>query len=217
MFRALLYKELRETLWIGGLALLAYLNLVSGRIGVGVLPWSSRGDSQIPFASNSFLLTFAVISSFLAISLGFRQSLGESLRGTWSFLLHRPVTARRLMAAKLATGMLVYLSCAALPILLYAWWAATPGHHASPFEWSMTLWSWQAWLSCTAVYLGAFLSGIRSARWYGSRLCPLLGMGLVLVAIQALPWWWWLGTTALLLLDACLIACILAVAQTRDY
>ena len=39
--------------------------------------------------------------------------------------------------------------CTAVPILVYGCWAATPGTHAIPFEWSMTVPIWGGWLAMT--------------------------------------------------------------------
>lgn len=217
MWTAMLIKELRETLWIAALALLAYLAFVTGAMGLPLLPWPVALRGEVPFAGGAFLYSFCLVSVPLVIALGFRQATAESVRGTWLFLLHRPAERWQLIAVKLATGVAVYLICAATPILLFAWWAATPGTHASPFEWSMTVTSWQAWAACTAVYFAAFLAGIRPARWWGSRLFPLLAAGLLVVLTQVPPLWEWARPSAVLLLDAWLIACILDVARTRDY
>lgn len=116
------------------------------------------------------------------------------------------------MGAKLSAGLGLYLVTAAMPILLYAGWAATPGTHASPFEWSMTLGAWQIWLAITGFYLAAFLVGIRPARWIGSRLLPLVGVG-VLVVILAVNRW----LIGIFILDACLVSAIFFVACSRDY
>ena len=97
-----------------------------------------------------------------------------------------------------------------------AWYPCSP-------EWSMTWSSWQAWFSMTPIYLGAFLVGMRPARWFGSRLLPLVGVGLLAYVIAQLMsellaiTWWILGVTAIVVLDAWLIACVFYVARTRDY
>jgi hypothetical protein len=67
------------------------------------------------------------------------------------------------------------------------------------------------------VYLGAFASGIRPARWFGSRLLPLLAVGLPAVLAVAVPYWWLVGLPLLLLTAAVLVIEILGVAATRDY
>src|SRR6185503_13555355 len=108
------------------------------------------------------------------VALGFKQSLGDLLGDAQLFLLHRPLSRRRIYATKILVGLSVYLVCGVVPILIYAAWAALPGTHASPFAWSMTSPSWVIWLVLTAVYLGALLSGVRPAAWFGTRLAPLV-------------------------------------------
>ena len=110
----------------------------------------------------------------LAIALGLKQSAWEVGEGTYYFLLHRPATRRFIFGTKLAVGAGFVLIVGGLLVLLYAMWAATPGNVATPFYWSMTGPRWQLWLCMPLLYLGAFLSGIRPARWFGTRLMPLV-------------------------------------------
>jgi hypothetical protein len=51
-------------------------------------------------------------------------------------------------------------------------WAVSEGLHSSPFEWERAAPTLFGWAASTAVYLAAFLMGIREARWFGSRLWP---------------------------------------------
>jgi hypothetical protein len=230
MTRALLYKELRETLPIAavGLACLVFIaldameysplpNLLGGRY-VGVIPFLSHMDQ--------FFGRFAVAAGAFAIALGFWHSLGDFWGEAHLFLLHRPVNRRKIYVTKLFVGIVTYLLCAAAPILLYALWAATPGTHASPFDWSMTLQSWSAWFAAATVYLGAFLAGLRPAAWLGTRLVPLFAAGGVLGLAELIA----LAATAiggdtfailspllLLLADISLIAGILTTADSRDF
>jgi hypothetical protein len=213
----MLYKELRETVWIALLGALVHAYFLLGFMQVELLPIRISTRSQVPFVTDSFLGSFAMVAVAMAVAMGFRQTLTESSRGTWLFLLHRPAERWQLLAMKLLTGLALCLITSALPVLIYAWWAATPGTHASPFEWSMTLWSWQGVASVTGAYLAAFLSGIRPGRWFGTRLAPLVGAGLILIGIQFVPYWWVLGLGAILLVDAWLVGTILFVARTRDY
>jgi hypothetical protein len=40
------------------------------------------------------------------------------------------------------------------------------------------------------LYIGAFLSGIRPGRWFGTRLVPLAAaIGSAVIAVQS-PWFW---------------------------
>jgi hypothetical protein len=220
MLKALWYKELRETLGIALAALLAYLAFVAHYTGYAVLPfWVLSRDGWIPFLEGQFTSAFCFVSVCFAIGLGLRQTAFESGRGTWPFLLHRPMSLRRLIGAKLAAGLGVYLVCGAIPILIYAAWAATPGTHASPFQWWMTVPVWKAWIAIIVVYLGAFLAGIRPGRWIGTRLLPLPTAGLLAALAGAAPWRCLLGIPPLLLVlvCGCLVSFILFVARARDY
>ena len=118
------------------------------------------------------------------MALGLRQTVVESRRGTWLFLLHRPASLWRVLAAKLAVGGGLYLVCGAVAILSYAAWAAMPGKHASPFLWWMTARAWKAWGVIAIVYLAAFLAGIRPARWFGTRLLPLAAGGVLALLLM---------------------------------
>lgn len=222
MLKTLAQKELRETGLIALAALVVYGYLVGTCMGFRLMPYFYLpgfypDERVIPFLGGGFHGTFVLVSVGLAIALGLRQSLGESVRDTFVLLLHRPVRWERLIAVKLLTGAALYSACAALPILVYAWWAATPRTHASPFSWSMTLPAWQAWVSLTAVYLGAFLSAIRPGRWIGTRLLPLAAAGALAWRIQALPLWWVWGLGAVAVMNVVLTANILFVARNRDY
>ena len=152
---------------------------------------------------------------------GLWQTMWESGRGTFLFLLHRPLAREKLLGVKLLTGAAACLFVATFPVAWYAIWAATPGTHASPFTWSMTAWSWLWAVELPLLYLGAFLSGLRPARLFGSRFAPLAaGIALVLFAellSSQLSAWWPAILLATLLVDACYALSILHVAATRDY
>ncbi|MGO8750956.1 MAG: hypothetical protein ACLQNE_33840 [Thermoguttaceae bacterium] len=235
MFSAMLRKEVRETMLLGMLALIVYACLLMTGMGLHVNPFESALPScftetfdNLPFlngADDSFLCGVAYVSAVLAVALGFRQTLGESIQGTYVFLLHRPASRGRLIGLKLLSGAGVYLVCSAIPILAYAAWAATPGTHAGPFFWSMTLPAWGTWWAITPLYLGAFLSRIRPAPWYRSRLAPLVAAG---AAVSGLLWNEQMscfvaggsstvGVVAILVVDAVLVAGIVHTARNRDY
>ena len=96
-------------------------------------------------------------------------------------------------------------------------WAATPGTHAGPFEWSMTWPAFLVWLLLPLFYLGAFASGIRPARWYGSRLLPLLAVGIPAWLLAILAKWWLIAAPLLLLVTLVLLSNILWEAAKRDF
>jgi len=218
MTRALVYKEFREILPIAGLALLALLFVASNSTDFqfvrGLL--NDRQDG-IPFVSDAFGSRLAIVAGSFAVALGFWQTLGDFHRDAQLFLLHRPITRRKFYSVKLATGLCVYLACTGLAILLYAIWAATPGNHASPFNWSMTLPAWGTCLSVTCLYLAAALSGIYPAAWLGTRLAPLAAVGAICFICSVLP----LPATAMLAavaaVDIAVMVAILHVVRTRDF
>lgn len=231
MVKALMLKELREVRGIAVLALLIYAFLLTYAI-TPTLWWDYVPVARmweygrpsltlLPFIEDSFTPGFVVASAVLAVVLGLWQSTGETKRGTFAFLLHRPATRRQVIGMKLSVGVTVYLLCAAIPLLAYTFWAATPGTHAGPFEWSMSWPAWTRWWATTLVYSGAFLTGIRPARWYGTRFLPLVvavvgfavSSGIALNVPQAMPW---VGL-AVLAADIWLISAILFVTQTRDF
>ena len=217
MRRALAIKELRDTAGIVLGAVFFHAMFVVSAMGLPVWPWWWRHDFLIPFVNDQFLAYYVVVSGCLAAALGLRQSAFETVFGTEQFLLHRPLTREWLIGTKLLVGGCLYLIVAAVPILVYAWWAATPGTHASPFEWSMTATAWKVWLTTTVLYLGGFLSGIRPGRWQGTRLLPLVAaIGLVYVLV-AIPWLWGWCLLAVVLIDGLLVTTIFHVARTRDF
>ncbi len=218
MYRALFEKELRESLPLVALALAAYVYSLLGLTGT-VLPGyeSARFSVPVPFASFDFGFPFVTISLAFLLSLAARQTHWDLGRNTSQLLLQLPIERGQVLAVKLGFGLGIYLVMSGLTLLIYAVWAWLPGHHASPFRWGMTSTAWQAWLSLTAVYLAAFLSGLRPARWFGTRLLPLVGGATLVFLMQFLPWWWPYGALGIVLLDVLLAQAILVTAEVRDY
>lgn len=220
MFKAFAVKEFREIRGIVLLALAAFIYLVAAAEEPRLWPGISR-RAPVPFVHDGFLQFFIFISASLAIGLGLRQTLGESIGGTYPFLFHRPATRRWLVGTKLLLGLAAYLICAVIPILAHGLWAATPGAHASPFEWAMTVPAWELWFGMTLLYLGAFLTGVRPARWYRSRVLPLAAAGLIVAYTMAFLVFtmgaYWGECLIVLVIDVWLVAMILFVVETRDY
>jgi hypothetical protein len=152
----------------------------------------------------------------LAIALGMRQTAWELGQGTYYFLLHRPVSRYRVFISKLAVGLISVLVSSLVLITIYAWWAATPGHVAAPFDWSMTFPAWQNWIALPLLYLGAFLSGIRPGKWFGSRLLPLAAAILVAMLATSVPWIW-LTLAIVLAASALFVVGIIYYVRRRDY
>jgi hypothetical protein len=226
MVHAIVTKELREIRLLASLALALYVVYLCKLTGHwssllnGILGWAPglrQNPPEVPFVNDGFITVYGFIGAALALALGFRQSAWEPSQGTALYLLHRPLHRRTIFLTKLLTGLGVQLACTFLPIVVYASWAVTPGTHAGPFEWSMTGPMLRLWLTLPLVYLGAFASGLRPARWFGSRLLPLVAVVLPVALFQMLPHWWLIAFPALLLTALALISVILLEAETRDY
>jgi hypothetical protein len=225
MLLALVRKELREAWLFAALALavyFVYLSRLTGTWGpplislIGWIPGLKLEQPDVPFVEDNFLSMLFYIGAALAIALGFRQSAWEPSQGTAPVLLHLPLSRQRIFLTKLATGLAIQLCCTLLPILIYAGWAATPGTHAGPFEWSMTGPAFRVWLLIPLAYLGAFASGIRPARWFGTRLFPLLAAATGAI-LYIVPHWWLIAFPLLLIVAAVFVSDILWEAETRDY
>jgi len=217
MLTGLALKELREIVWIAVAAMVVYFLILVAATGIGLAersPWSEA--HKLPF-NVEITMNFVLVGACLAVGLGLRQTVGESARGTFQFLLNRPASRRALIGTKLLVGGGVYLVLAVAPLLLYAWWAATPGTHASPFRWWMTVLAWQGWLGGSLLYLGAFLAGLRPGRWHGTRLLPLVAAAGLTGLCTFFPWSWAIDAPLVVLLDALLVANIFYVARTRDF
>lgn len=180
---AFVKKELRELAGIVALALLAQLLIVlwqSGYASTELLPDSQVSRTVFPFVTCSFQEFFLGIQSCLALALGFRQTVWEHTQGTFLLLLHRPMDWQRIVRHKLLSGWLVLAIAGALPILLYVLVVTGLRPALAPFEWSLTWPCWRIIALSMALYLAAFVSGLRAGRWFGTRLLPMIGASILL-------------------------------------
>ena len=225
MWKALFVKELRQSLWILLPTLAAYAVFILEVTRVSILPSIISGmrgygygpnTHEIPFVADQIPTIFVIITGLFATALGLWQAMGESFRGTYGMLLHLPLSRRKSIGFKLVWGAACVLGCGATVLLVLGLWAATPGTHASPFEWSMTWSSWWMLAVLPILYFGAFLSGVRPAHWYGTRLFPLLVAGLVVAFLAGSPWPW-LNATVWPLSVGGLLWAIDASVDERDF
>ena len=228
MFRAIALKELRETWTFAALGVALFAGLVCNQVGkwspllsylLGWIPGLKpcACPSVFPFLYDSFQTPYTFVAAGLAIVLGLRQSAWEPSQGTSHYLLHLPLSRSNIFLSKLLVGGGMLLGCLLLPLVAYGAWASTPGTHPAPFAWSMARPVFQIWLTMPLLYLGAFLTGIRPALWYGSRLLPLVAVAPCAFFLQYVPDWWLLGLPLLVLVGALLTSVILLEAAERDY
>jgi len=196
MLKALAIKELRESALVLAAGTLAMAWTVGYVSGYSILPtWIAyplgfygRGGG-VPFISTGFVYYSVVCMGGLAIGLGLKQSAWEDMQKTYYFLLHRPISRREIFVTKLVVGIVAIVAIYTIAILIHGWWGATPGTHGGPFEWSMSLGAWRQGLVFPLLYLGAFVSGLRRANWFGTRLAPLVAAIIWSVLIAAVPFW----------------------------
>lgn len=217
MFKAIAIKELRELAGIVAVGVIALAYMLAMYTGAPLFPLSSGiPTSGVPFVTDTFTYVFGLVVGALGVALGLKQTVVEGRHGLYYFLLHRPVSRRFIFGAKMAIGGGLLLTAGAGTILLYAFWAATPGKSATPFAWSMTEPAWM-FLWCIGIaYLGAFLSGLRPARWFGTRLLPLVA-ALVLAPLALTLPWWWLRLTLIAGIASWIVVAIYFYAEQRDY
>jgi hypothetical protein len=240
MLKALAWKEIRELLPLAALALLAQIYLITsatgtiwGSVSNWVSPLTASANIQsdaIPFVDSRYgqqmsaAKFLCVVAAAAGMCFGLWQTMWEANNGTFLFLLHRPMGRQRILEVKLLVGAIACLLVGGLPLLYYTLWAAAPATHASPFLWALTTSAWLLFLEVPLVYLGAFLSGLRPGRWFGSRFLPLFAAIGILYAMRYLPSvtpdvapWEFVAVGVVLLLDLAFVVVILSVARSRDF
>lgn len=219
MLRALILKELRESLPLVALAaaLVAYslTQLWCIRL-LSLFLIYDGAPNKVPFVEDNLWTALVMIGWLLAVTLGVKQTHWEEVNGTYRYLLDRPIERRRIFMTKFVVGVALVAGLMALMILAHGLWAATPGHHPSPFYWSMTVPAWHAWFVLPVLYAAAFLSGIRPGRWFGTKLLPLAG-GVLIATILTAQLWPWIALVGSALFTSFYVSTAINVSQNRDY
>ncbi len=196
--KGVFWKELREGLRVGVLALLVLGGLLFGESVAyrGVLKLVALGqisaphDSLQPLAGSTLRVQTVFFCAIFAAVLGWLQVFPEQWRGLWSFLRHRPMSSSGLFAAKVMAGLCLYSLVVALPFLCFTAWVWAPGNVAAPFEGRLLLPLVVFGLGGIPWYFAGMLTGLRQARWYVSRGLGL-GAGLICsaAALSAPSFW----------------------------
>ena len=196
--KQLILKELREHFKVAliGLAVFTVMlvlafsacssSLQRSALSMG---YSDAEDFQ-PLLARSVLTQAAFFCAIFGTFLGWLQIRAEKHPDLWAFLVHRPISRTTILRSKILSGLLLYAAGAGLPLLGLIIVASIPGHVAAPFEWAMALPLLAIFLAGPVYYLAGLLTGLRKARWYGSRA---FGLGLAVpasVVLFAVPEFW---------------------------
>ncbi|MCF7972897.1 MAG: hypothetical protein K9N55_03695 [Phycisphaerae bacterium] len=177
-FFTLLKKELRESLVLMVLALLAFTVLA----GLSIRDFGRRGGDDYqnyvrkdytqlfhhaPVNETGDMLMF--ISMSLGVALGILHFWVPLLTRTWSFLLHRSVSRAMILSSKILCAALAFAGGLGIPWIWAHWYVnhvRTTGFPPNPRV------LWEGWLFIGlgfTLYLGIALSAMTSARWYTTR------------------------------------------------
>jgi ABC-type transport system involved in multi-copper enzyme maturation permease subunit len=189
--KALILKELRENLKLAALGLFIFALILvlfainhlqmMKSLAAGAPPQSYT--IMQPLASPGFWSMTGFFCAIYAAVLGWFQIHNERHRDLWAFLVHRPATRTEIFLGKTIAGLILYLLAFILPLTGYAIWALVPGNVAAPFEWIMLQPIAAQFLAGIVYYFAGMLTGLRQARWYGSRA---LGLGAALIVSMSL-------------------------------
>ncbi len=168
---AIIWKELREHVKWAVLVMLA-LGAIVAFLLLDLA--NRRGPTQESLLDGRMQTVFGGGSILLAALLGFLQTGTELRRDRWAFLIHRPLTPTRIFLGKVVAAMLLYFPAIGLPLLAAVIWVAIPEHLPVPFTWRIILPGVADMLAGIVFYFAAMLVMMRQARWYGSRVLPLV-------------------------------------------
>jgi ABC-type transport system involved in multi-copper enzyme maturation permease subunit len=197
--KQLLLKEWREhfKVALAALAVFAVLLVLFVRSGTGQLTEMASGAGGAfngswmqPLVCPQLLVVCSVFCAIFGVILGWLQIHAERHPDLRAFLLHRPIEPATILAGKLLSGAGLYALAAGGPLLGLVIYAVLPGDVAAPFECAMLLPVCAVFLLGLVFYGAGLLTGLRSARWYGSRIFGLGPALLAAVCVFAVPEFW---------------------------
>ncbi len=185
--KALLFKEARENVVAAALGLVIYALLLAAQYREYVTGFPQLSQ---PLAESSFAWSTQWFCIIFGAVLGWLQIHNERRPDLWAFLLHRPMTRTQIFLGKTLAGLAIYAIVVGAPLLVFIAWALWPGNVAAPFEWALLRPLAILLLAGVVFYFGGMLTGLRQARWYGSRALGL-GLGLIVcLQLERRAEWW---------------------------
>lgn len=223
---ALARKEMRELIFPGLIALVALLLQVGYLVnwtfltGIPFLPMIGIRPNElttVPFQDGKMHTHLALVGGALTAVMAFWQTLAAERQGTFPFLLHLPLSRTRIFLTKIFAAMVVYFLVLLIPILVYGWWAAIPGHHPSPFYWSMLDRPFRLIFSLPILYFAWMLTLVLQGMNFGTRLLPLVSAIFLTFVCFDFYWWWPWGFVLVVLIEAALVLVICNLVEERDF
>jgi hypothetical protein len=217
MLKSLVWKEFRELLPLIAAAIAAQCLLV----GAGLQLHVDHRPSDIA----AIWPLLYMVALLLAIASGLWQSWRESFGNQYQFLLHRPMSRPATFAAKMAFGIASVILVVALPLLCLSLWMDSWGRFHHRDEVGFAAAAAQLCAAIPLLHLGAFLSGVRPGRWYGSRFLPLFAAILLYIVVQVVAnslmtvsqSWWFSSLVVAPIIAVGFVGAILHVAKARDF
>jgi hypothetical protein len=173
-----------------------------------------QGDWML---DESLVYSFLIASVLLAMTISVLQCVTEEAQGTWRYAHSFPGGWRQILKLKLACGAVTWVvwSSVAISICLLGI-GLDRGSEGEPlgklFDPMLRT------LVCVPiVYFGGYLTALRPARWYATRLLPLLGVIPCWFLVLYLPNWWIVAPLVTVAFSAMLIGVIFHIAETRDF
>jgi len=121
------------------------------------------------------------LSIGLGLVIGTRQFWIPHFTRTWPFLLHRSVSRKTILAAKLTAGTIAFvISLGTVWVALY-WYACQPEVFIVPPTFRVFIEGWIFIMLGLVVYLGTALSGLSTANWYTTRIFGLVFATVIIV------------------------------------
>ncbi len=202
--RAIVVKELRENLrW-----------LPVGVLIIGVFLWLVTPVSikygQI--STENITSACGVGAALFAIALGALQSIFDLSDRQRGYLFHRSISGNAVMFGKVVAGAILYAFACAIPLTCLALWFAWMGPEYLPVRPAQLLPSVLMCVACFFLHPATLISVDRQARWFGTKLFPLVAVAAPLIMFLELTrgggtmGWWFVTTVYVLLFAVVLIA-----------
>ncbi len=199
-FSTLLRKELRECLPWMLLAAIAFLALGGFFLRAGVYYEGDRHYSRLSpgtVVEHHRLTYYSILNItgplLLCLSIGLGLILGirhfwiPHFTRTWPFLLHRSVSRKSILAAKLTAGTIAFvISLGTLWVALYCY-ANRPEVFAIPQTPRVFIEGWIFIMLGLVTYLGTALLSLSTAKWYTTKIFGLT-FAVIVIYTTILQW-----------------------------